>query len=263
MKILVTGHHGFIGSNLIKALAKDHEVTGLEIGDPWPKIKGLQWVIHLGGISATTERRVDVVMQNNYDFSVRLLDECYANGVNFQFASSASIYGLGTNFSTDAPPDPRSPYAWSKYLVERYAKQSGYWRKIVVQCLRFFNVYGPGEDHKGNQASPHTQFARQAKERGYIELFAPMGAYKRDFIHVDRVIDFQERFMECPESGTFNVGTGNATSFLEVAQQVCDDIREVPMPEALRSQYQAFTCADMSKTNSILEGLSWTTKPTS
>ena len=253
MKILVTGHRGFIGSHTFARLSQRHDVTGLELGDSWPVIKGLDWVIHLGATSSTTERRVEWLMQNNHDFSVALLDECHRHGVNFQFASSASIYGLGTDFREDAPPDPRSPYAWSKYLVERYAARSGYDKDINVQCLRFFNVHGPNEDHKGNQASPHTQFSKQMASRGYVELFAPMGAYKRDFIHVDQVVDYQINFLQVRESGVWNIGTGTATSFLEVAQHCGGDIREVSMPEALRPQYQAYTCADMSKTHLSLQ----------
>ena len=119
MNILVTGYKGFIGQNLVKGLS-DHNLSLFEWGDRLPEISQFDWVIHCGAISSTTEKNVDKVMTQNYDFSVELYNLCKDNDVNFQFSSSASVYGLNSEFTETSPVDPRTPYAWSKYMVERY-----------------------------------------------------------------------------------------------------------------------------------------------
>ena len=254
MNILVTGHRGFIGSNLFKALSKEHDVSGFDWveGGFFPDISNFDWVIHLGAISATTESDVEKIMKRNYDFSVNLFKACYDYAVNLQYASSAQLYGLGTNFREDAPPDPRSPYAWTKYLFERHVKQNDPGH-ITVQGFRYFNVYGPGEEHKGNQASPFTKFRKQKEERGYIEVFAPAGKYKRDFVHVDDVVNYHLQFLNVEENGVWNIGSGKPRSFLEIAQEIGGEIREVPVPENIRPWYQEWTCADMTKTRQTLD----------
>ena len=157
MKILVTGYKGFIGSNLYRALPSEYTVVGFDWADEFPDVSEYDWVIHLGGISSTTETDVNKVMRQNYDFSVALLDDCIFYGVNMQYSSSASVYGFKTDFREDAPVDPKTPYAWSKYMFERYAEQNRP-DGLIVQGFRYFNVYGPGEEHKGSQASPFTKF---------------------------------------------------------------------------------------------------------
>jgi ADP-L-glycero-D-manno-heptose 6-epimerase len=251
MKILLTGYKGFIGTNMFQALKQKHEVVGFDWSDDFPDVSGFDWVIHLGAISATTEKDVEKVMRHNYDFSVALYEDCVFNDVNMQYASSAQLYGLGTNFSEDAPVDPRSPYAWSKYLFERYVRMNQS-PEIIVQGFRYFNVYGPNEEQKGDQASPFTKFRKQKEELGYITVFEPAGKYKRDFIHVNEVIDYQMKFLDVEESGVWNIGTGKTMSFLEVAQSVGGEIREIPIPDHIRPFYQEYTCADMSKTKETL-----------
>lgn len=260
MKILLTGHRGFIGSHILRALiAKGHDVRTFEWGDDRELLdtSDRDWCIHIGAISSTTERDVDKVMRQNYDFSCSLLNRCMNTGTHFQYASSASVYGLNTEFREDSPVDPRTPYAWSKYMFERHALKSqeyADYNNYRIQGFRYFNVYGPqGEEHKGNQASPFAQFARQATEHGEIAVFENSDQYLRDFIPVEMVVDYHLRFLNCPASGVFNIGTGQARSFQSVAESFGVPIRTVPMPEALKSSYQAYTCADMTKTRSVLK----------
>jgi ADP-L-glycero-D-manno-heptose 6-epimerase len=247
MKILVTGYRGFIGSHLYKRLKElGHNVDGFEWGDKFYGVFDYDWVLHIGAISSTTEKDVDRIMSQNFDFSVMLYEECKKFGVNFQFSSSASIYGLGTNFSESAMPDPRTPYAWSKYLVERYIRnrQSG----IISQIFRYFNVYGTGEEHKGNQASPFCQFKLQADRYNEITVFENSENYFRDFVPVEQIVDTQIKFLNSNESGTFNIGTGTTQSFMDVARSFKVPIKTKPMPDDLKLSYQPYTCADMTKT---------------
>jgi ADP-L-glycero-D-manno-heptose 6-epimerase len=256
MKILLTGHAGFIGKHMLRAL-DGHDVTTFEWGDTLPSIKPFDWVIHIGAISSTTERDVSKIMEQNYDFSTDLYRECRHWEVNFQFASSASIYGLTEQFSEDGPVDPRTPYAWSKYMVERYIKKHPPVNS-VAQCFRYFNVYGPeGEEHKGDQASPYYKFKQQARDgRSRIQVFDESSKYQRDFIHVSEIVDYHLKFLDVNVSGIFNLGTGKTKSFLDVATEVGKQypsiIEHIPMPEILKSNYQKYTCADMTKTRTIL-----------
>ena len=254
MKILLTGHKGFIGSHMLTALEKaNHEVTTYEWEDgPRPGVMDLDWVIHIGAISSTTERDVDKVMRQNYEFSSALFDECKTFGVNMQYSSSASVYGLVSNFTETSPVDPKNPYAWSKYLFERHhARFQG---GNVTQGFRYFNVYGPdGEDHKGNQASPHNQFKKQAEANNEIKVFENSERYQRDFVHVSKIVDTHLKFMTIPESGVWNVGTGTPTSFMDVARQFNVPIKTIPMPTVLKDSYQMYTCADMTKYNNTLK----------
>lgn len=240
MKILVTGYKGFIGSNLMKVLKKEgHEVSGFEWGEDFP---GYDYdvVMHLGAISSTNEKNVNKVLEQNYDFSVWLVETCNKFKINLQYASSASVYGTGTIFSEEAPVDPKSPYAWSKYLFERYIKSKHF--DISVQGFRYFNVYGDGEQHKV-QPSPYEAFSRQP----VIKLFNGSENIKRDFVPVEKIIRTHIEFLKVPESGVWNIGSGNATSFLEVAQSFNKPIQYIDMPEDLKSSYQYYTCANLTK----------------
>ena len=253
MKILLTGHCGFIGQNMLQALeSTDHEISTFEWSDGnMPSIMEQDWVIHIGAISSTTERDIDKVLRQNYEFSKQLFRACKTYGVNLQYSSSASIYGLGTDFSETAPPDPRNAYAWSKYLFERYHQQ--HQGGNVVQGFRYFNVYGPHEDHKGSQASPYHQFGKQARETGKVKVFENSDKYLRDFVPVEQVVATHLAFLNSQESGIFNIGTGTAKSFLEVAETFGVPIETIPMPEQLAASYQKYTCADMTKTNKIYD----------
>lgn len=250
MKILLTGHRGFIGQHLMYTLEQHHTLSLYDWGAPVPDVQGHDWVIHVGAISSTTERDVEKIMRQNVDFSIDLYEQCRFHGVNFQFASSASVYGLGPTFSEDAPVDPRTPYAWSKYLVERHIQRVPP-KHMVAQCFRYFNVYGPeGEEHKNSQASPFMQFKRQAEQTGSVKVF-DVEAH-RDFVHVSQVVDTHIKFFNVAQSGVFNIGTGTTKTFRDVAQLYTNNIVTVPMPKNLEHSYQIYTCADMTKTRNAL-----------
>ena len=256
MKILLTGHKGFIGSHMLTALENvGHSVDTYEWGDnQLPSIMEQDWVIHIGGISATTEKDIEKVLTRNLDFSIQLYDACKMYGVNLQYSSSASVYGLNREFTEESPLDPRTPYAWSKYLFERHVRKHS--SGSIVQGFRYFNVYGSGEGHKGGQASPQSQFEKQAKDTGKIKVFHNSDKYHRDFIPVESVIQYHLKFLECKKSGVFNIGTGETKSFLDVASDIASkhnaEIVEISMPDNLKNSYQEYTCADMSKVNGLI-----------
>lgn len=253
MKILVTGYKGFIGGHMYRSLiAQGHEVDGYEYGDVYPTVHKYDWIMHIGAISSTVERDVDKVMSQNYDFSTTLYDEARHFGVNFQFSSSASVYGIISTFREDALVDPRTPYAWSKYMFERYmAKHPPV--QSFAQAFRYFNVYGPdGEEHKGDQASPFYKFRKQAEETGVVQTFEGSSRYLRDFVHVGDVVKIQQKFLDIPANGIYNIGSGKAISFLDVAKKYTSKVVDIPMPEVLKLSYQEYTCADMTKTNEML-----------
>jgi ADP-L-glycero-D-manno-heptose 6-epimerase len=257
VKILLTGHKGFIGSHMLNALA-DHEVTAFEWGDSLPSIEGHDWVVHMGANSSTTERDIEKIMYQNVDFSVWLLKQCVKYGVDMQYSSSASVYGMRKeNFKEDQPVDPRNPYAWTKYLFERHVSNLDpkALKGIRIQGFRYFNVYGSNEDHKEGQASPYHTFTKQYKETGKIKLFENSENYLRDFVPVEQVCKTHIDFFDVKESGVWNVGTGTPKSFLDVALSIApvEAIEYIPMPDKLRDSYQSYTCADMSKTLESLQ----------
>jgi ADP-L-glycero-D-manno-heptose 6-epimerase len=254
MKVLVTGYKGFIGQNLCKALKEEHEVVGYEWGQPVPDVSGMDWVIHLGAISSTTEQRVDYLLKQNLESSIHLYEDCIKNNVNFQFSSSASVYGLVSDFKETSKLSPQNHYARSKAMFERYVELRD--APIITQMFRYFNVHGPCEDHKGEQASPHSKFTKQAESTGKIKLFEGSENFLRDFIHVDQVVEYHKRFLGIKESGIWNFGTGNPVSFYEVALQVAKDtnakVEFVEMPKTLKDHYQKFTKADTAKISEAL-----------
>ena len=256
MKILITGNRGFIGSHAERQFRKlGHEVITYEWDpDRLPRIEGLDWVLHFGAISSTTEQDVAKVMRQNVDFSIWLYNECSKYDVNLQWSSSASVYGLGNDFTESAPVDPRSPYAWSKYLFEHYVSKNP--TKITCQGFRYFNVWGSNETHKGSQASPYHQFALQAQTSGTVKVFVGSENFKRDFIPVEQVIDTHIRFLDVSESGIWNVGTGETKSFMDIALETAEkykvSITTIPFPKQLEYSYQKYTCADLTKLQKTL-----------
>lgn len=258
MKILVTGHKGFIGSNIAQYLLNQgHEVDGWEyIPGVIPTTEDYDWCIHTGAISSTTYTDVDQILEQNFEFSVRLAQVCENFGTNLQYASSASVYGTTGQFIEDGPLQPQSPYAWSKYLFDRFVNQFQEEFEIIIQGFRYFNVYGPGEFHKGDQASPYTKFIHQAKENGVIKLFENSDQYRRDFVCVEDLCTLHEKMFDVKQSGIFNAGTGKSISFETVGRTIAKkyyaDIQYISIPEQLKFQYQKYTCADLTKLNSVV-----------
>lgn len=257
MKILLTGYRGFIGQNMRESLESDgHELSLFEWGDDLPDLTGFDWCIHLGAITSTTETNVDRVLEQNYDFSRYLINECQKYGINLQYSSSASVYGPGKLFEETAPVQPQSPYSWSKYLFERYVSNFANRWSIRTQGFRYFNVYGKYEDHKDNQASPFHKFKKQALEFGKITLFKGSEQYVRDFVPVETIVDVHKKFFDINQSGIWNIGTGKTKSFFEIAQEISQEtgaeIEFIDMPEHISKQYQSYTCANITKLNQTL-----------
>jgi ADP-L-glycero-D-manno-heptose 6-epimerase len=262
MRILVTGHEGFIGKNVASYLQqKGHEVEGWE----WqpgilPSTEDYDWCIHLGAISSTTYTDVNQILEQNFEFSVRLAQICENFGTNFQYASSASVYGPTEHFTENGALIPQSPYAWSKYLFDRFINQYIDEFQIKIQGFRYFNVYGEGEEHKGDQASPYTKFTHQA-QNGTIKLFKNSDQYLRDFVCVDDLCKLHEKMFDVEQSGIYNAGTSNPVSFefvgRAIAKKYSADIEYIPMPENLKAQYQKYTCANLDKLNSVVD-MQWT-----
>ena len=262
MKILITGHKGFIGSNLYKHfnLIPEFEILGYDIKDvpmepevvpinntgPYPDI-----VFHLGAVSSTTGSATHCIQQN-LEFSQRLFNSCNENGIDFFYASSAGVYG-DKSFTEDGPIAPSSNYAMSKALFDNWVKEQE--TDIRVYGFRYFNVYGDGEQYKGEQASVFHKW----KVEDNITLFEGSKDIKRDFIHVDDVCDIMEQFIMSPApNGVYNIGTGRATSFESIAntfheryQRTADaipkKIHKIPMPEKFKKHYQYYTRADLTK----------------
>jgi len=260
MRILVTGHEGFIGKNLASYLNyKGHEVEGWEwqpnkVPDPAPYDR----IIHMGAISSTTETDIDKVWEQNYEFSMRLLQVCDKFGTTLMYASSANQYG---NINGNVPIKendkklPTSPYGWSKYLFDRSVLEIPEYT-CNVQGFRFFNVYGHGEEHKGDQMSVFHKFEKQAKETGVIKVFEGSDKIYRDFIWVGDVCQIIEKFIDVDQTDVWNIGTGKARTFLEIANLYAKKydakVEEIPMPDKLKLQYQYFTEANIDKLSNTI-----------
>ncbi|MDR1662601.1 MAG: ADP-glyceromanno-heptose 6-epimerase [Azoarcus sp.] len=289
--IIVTGGAGFIGSNIVHGLNErgirdilvvddltdGHKCVNLadadicdylDKDDFLARIDGedgfgeIEAVFHEGACSSTTEWDGRFVMKVNFEYTKALLGWCVKRRLPLIYASSASVYGMGPTFREAREfEQPLNMYAYSKFLFDCYLRAR--WPRIdsPVAGLRYFNVYGPREQHKGSMASVAYHFNNQLHDSGRVRLFEGSDGYgpgeqRRDFIHVDDVVAVNLWLFDHPEvRGIFNLGTGRAQSFNDVARAAIDwhrargvsgGIDYIPFPDDLKGRYQSFTEADMS-----------------
>jgi ADP-L-glycero-D-manno-heptose 6-epimerase len=290
-RIIVTGAAGFIGRNLVAELnRRGHDnllITDLlGTDEKWKNLVGLRYedminpaqllklldgklgkvdaIVHLGACSATTERDADYLLTNNYQYTRKLCEWAIANNSRFVYASSAATYGDGEKGYNDddaVTPTlvPLNMYGYSKHMFDLWALQQSLSRQIVG--LKYFNVYGPYEEHKGDMRSVVIKSFEQISATGGVKLFKSYrpeykhGEQKRDFIYVKDAVDVTLHFALNHRNvgGLFNCGTGQARSWNDLAKAVFTamgrkpQIEYIDMPAALRGKYQYFTQADVNK----------------
>ena len=294
---VVTGAAGFIGSRLVAGLNrhgvndviavdnlahadKFRNLAGCEIADYLDQAEllerlgdlegAVEAVLHQGACSDTMEADGRYMMENNYAYSRTLLEWCQEEEVPLLYASSAAVYGAGPEFREErACEAPLNVYGYSKFLFDQYVRRILPDRTAQVAGFRYFNVYGPNEAHKGRMASVAFHAYHQLLSAGKVKLFVGSGGYgngeqRRDFVHVDDVVDVNLWFLERPTaSGVFNCGTGRAQTFNELAAAVINAVQGtrwsvpelaakglieyVPFHEGLKGRYQSFTQADLSR----------------
>ena len=307
MYYIITGAAGFIGSNLVKALnlRGEHNIIAVdnlkhadkfrnladcEIADYLDKhdfLKKLQEgffdglvsaMLHQGACSDTMETDGRYMMDNNYQYTLELLNYCQNEEVPFLYASSASVYGGGNVFKESRECEaPLNVYAYSKFLFDQIVRRRWSKRDAQIVGLRYFNVYGQREQHKGRMASVAFHFYNQYRDSGRVKLFEGIEGYAnggqlRDFVSIEDVVKVNMHFLDNPhKSGIFNLGTGQAQSFNDVAQATINALRQaegkaalslselqqqeliqyIPFPEQLRGKYQSYTQADISALRAI------------
>jgi ADP-L-glycero-D-manno-heptose 6-epimerase len=297
MYYVVTGAAGFIGSRIVEALnragvtdiiavdnlsrsAKVANLTRLEIADFIDKGEFLQRLdsfdgavealLHQGACSDTMELDGRYMMENNYRYSKTLLDWCQEAEVPLLYASSGSVYGASADFREErACERPLNVYGYSKFLFDQLVRRTLPGKSAQIAGFRYFNVYGPNEAHKGRMASVAFHAYHQLLATGKVQLFEGSAGYgngeqRRDFIHVDDVVDVNLWFLEHREvSGIFNCGTGRAQTFNQLAAAAVNAmqgtehssrelasrglIEYIPFPEGLKERYQSFTEADLTR----------------
>jgi ADP-L-glycero-D-manno-heptose 6-epimerase len=299
--IIVTGAAGFIGSNIVRGLNrrgitnilavddltdgdKFVNLVGANISDYMHKddfrrrvlegfLPGIRAVFHQGACSDTTERDGRFMMDNNYRVTLELFEYCQTHKVPFIYASSAAVYGAGPIYAESLENErPLNVYGYSKFLFDQVVRARFQSLTAQVVGLRYFNVYGPQEQHKGRMASVAFHNMNQFLAEGYVRLFGGWDGYvdggqMRDFISVHDVVDVNLHFLDHPEtSGIFNCGTGRAQPFNDVAAAVVNAMRNIQgktdlpledlvkqgllrydsFPDDLKGRYQSYTQADVS-----------------
>ena len=276
--IVVTGGAGFIGSNILKGLndageknilvvdnlsnAQKHlNLNRLSFNDYIDKddfllnigkFKNLKTIFHQGACSSTIEQDGKYMMSNNYEYSKILLNNCLEHKIDFLYASSAAVYGNGDNgFAEELKAEyPLNVYGFSKFAFDNYVRRVFPKAEIQILGLRYFNVYGPQENHKGRMASVAFHLFNQLKDSGKMRLFEGSEEFRRDFIHVADTVKINLHFFQTKSSGIFNAGTGKARSFTDIARIMqsmhgSGEIEDIPLPEDLLGKYQKFTEAGL------------------
>lgn len=300
--IVVTGAAGFIGSQLVKGLnelgfedilvvddlkqgdkfvnLRDYQIADYKDKDLFrqelleDKLPPISIVFHQGACSDTTERDGRFMMDNNYQVSLELLDYCQQKTIPFIYASSAATYGAKQSFTEELSSEgPLNVYGYSKFLFDQVVRRRLINKKAQIVGLRYFNVYGPNEQHKGRMASVAYHHFNQFMAEGVVRLFGDYDGYAageqvRDFIYVEDVVKVNLHFMKSPHiSGIFNCGTGRAQPFNDIAHTVINTVRQsrgesvlslddqieqgllqyIDFPEDLKGRYQSFTQANTDK----------------
>ena len=260
MSVYLTGSEGFIGKNISKKIKPDFEFDLIKKNHNdifKAKFNSGDLIIHNGAISSTRAKNIQSVFDLNVNYTQKLMNKCYESGSKLIYASSASVYGKGNfGFSEDSNMSPRNLYAKSKMISDVIAEEYLN-RGAKFIGLRYFNVYGPGDQYKKDMASVIAKFYSQSVERGVVTLFEGSDKIYRDFIYVDDVVDIINKLSKGDDYGVYNCGTGTERSFMDIAniisKRYSSKIKEIPMPKDLVSGYQFFTKSDNEKLSKYIK----------
>ena len=254
--IILTGSKGFIGQNFLKYLIEhsDEKIITVDEKECWDWITFFEeWdevslILHQGAISDTTETDIDKLHGTNVWFTIELFEKAIEHEIDVKFASSASVYG-----NQQGIINPLNYYAITKLQMDYYI-QDHMTEFSSIQSFRYFNVYGDGEEHKGDQASPVHKFTKQIKETGKLKLFEGSDKFLRDFIWVGDIVETV--LNNDKPSGIYDLGTSNPISFQEVGELIAHKyngrIEYIPFPKHLKGKYQTYTCAKKEWNNKFI-----------